>query len=97
MEDWPHRIVVLYQDNCFIYVDDPDLLLLPETPGSAGPADPEAQEPDLRHHSQSQWSTTSYLRVSLDESEDPSDETFDVKEELVLMILDISVNFVTHN
>ena len=32
-----------------------------------------------------------------DESDDPSDETFDVKEELVLMIEDISVNFVTQN
>ena len=30
-----------------MYVDNPDLLLLPETPGSAGPAVPEAQEPDL--------------------------------------------------
>ena len=78
-----------------MYVDDPDKLLLPETPGLAWPADPRAQEPDLRYHSQSQSSTTSCLRVSLDESDDPSDETFDVKEELVLMIEHISVNFVT--
>ena len=32
-----------------------------------------------------------------DESDDRSDETFDVKKELVLMIEDISVDFVTQN
>ena len=68
---------------------------LPEYPGSAGPADPEAWKPDLRHHRPDQWSTTSRTRVSFEESNNACDDAIDEKIELGETENLVFVTFVT--